>query len=761
MAFHVRLLRVLFVVVLFTGAGFAFAAERVIDLEVESTPVGVVLIYDAPEGLLIEPEAIPDAVISESARDDLPVVEADMCGACWRLSDLGEYTENRLGGAATLTLRPQWLPGHAVSLYKPRDASGKHLQRGFAWINNVSASFRDTNFGARGSLYLLDSRIGLGALGVLETGVRYVETETETSSESETIRLPSRLVRHFVDSRSTLALGELSTDADPTAGAVSITGIQIRRNFATRPDLTQRPVYDFFTQLERPSVIELYQDTQRVRREEFRQGGAVEITDYRPSGSGNVTLLITDALGTRRVVESELIVDAALLEPGVYDYSFSAGALRRGDEIDSDSLAMSFRVSRGITDQFTLGFFGEGVELDPISDNFQGRERIWNVGTSWVIGSPLGKFEWVGKYGESDLGEQFEAQRLSWIKNARLGRFNISTGAELFDSRGFLSVTGREDTAKGERAFIGAGYGRFFVSGNVYEVNDESGFGFNLGWRAGAVSLQASVSAVEDQDALYTLSVSYSPGSAAVSVGSQKAESQDALESFAAARWNHFEAGVSANARASYSDANYSSRGELGVRWSHDRFVAGYDARYFDDDQFEHFADFGFSAAFSGKAFYFGKPIAANEGLAEVYTGLPDVEFTVGQYTGQTNRWGYGALPVSGFGRRFARLDTGSLPPQSLPTSTQIEVSTIPGQSARQAFELNAPSAFIVIEGVAPGERVTVNGQVARVYEFGAFVENLVIGENRVEFRGKQYPLQVTAIDSDLPTFTLREEWFR
>ncbi len=746
----------------------ASAAERVVDLEIESEAIGVVLLYESEQGLLIEPDAIPNGILSNTAASDLPRVNAEMCSACWRVADLGLYEEDRLSGSATLRLKTRWLPGHAVSLYRPRDASGQHLQRGFAWINNLSASVRDTNFGASGSLLVLDSRIGLGALGVIETGGRYTETESDLESTSDFIRLPTRLVRHFVDARTTLAIGEISSDADPSAGAVNIAGLQLRRNFATRPDLTQRPVYDFFTQLERPSVIELYQDTQRVRREEFRSGGAVELTDYRPSGSGKVTLLITDALGTRRVVESELIVDSALLEPGVYDYSVSAGVLRRGDELDDESAALSFRVSRGISDQLTMGVFGEGVALDPLSDNFTGRESIWNMGSTLVMGTPVGKFEWTGKYGESDLGETFDAQRFSWLKSGRLGRVGYSTGIELFDSRGFLSVTGRQETAKGERAFIGAGYGRLFVSGNVYEVNDDFGYGFNLGWRLGGVSLQASVSAVEDESELYTLSVSYSPGGAALSVGSQKADGQDALESFAAARWNHFESGVSLNARTNYSDQFSQSRGEIGARWSHDRFVAGYDARYVNagnasaaKDQFEHFADVGVGMAFTGRAFYIGKPIASNEGLAEVYTGVPDVEFSVGQYSGRTNRWGYGALPVSGFGRRYARLDTATLPPASLPKSTQIEVSTIPGQAARQAFELNAPSAFIVIEGVAPGAQITVNGKLARVYEFGAFIENLVVGENRVELWGKQYPLQVTAIDTDLPTYRLKEEWFR
>ncbi len=732
------------------------AGERVIELTVEDADAGVVVLHETDQGVLIDPEDIPPDTIARQALESLPRIGTPECVNCISLNDLGSYREDSRSGKGYLSLRPDLMPTNNLRFFKPREASAQFLQRRFAFINNFTFSVRDAEDEDTAGIGILQSSLSLGPLGVLETGVRHIEN----GELNDTRRLPTKLVNHFIDSQISFDLGEVRTDADPNDATIGITGFRIYRNFSTRPDITSRPVYDFFTLAERPSVIELYRNSQLERRQQIDRPGPVQLSDYRPSGSGKVLLVITDALGTRRLVETDLIVDQRNLGRGVWDFSLAGGYLRDAEgDIDKDAQAASFRVAYGVTERLTFGLLGEGASYQETSPLFSGNDYLWNAGASLLWNTAIGQLDATAKTSRDDLENKADSYRLSWRKAGLLGnRYHYSIGAAGFrEDDQFTTIGGRRRQLEGWRAYAGLSFRHVFVSGNISETDDIQSYGLGLGWRAGRFSMDASVQGQDDEDPLFTLAFGYSFGGPVsyVQLGSQTREYSDKYESFLVARGRNKTNSLNWRAEAFHEDQTHSNRGSAGVGWASDHFNAAYEARY-QNERYEQFADLGFALGFANApALYAGRQLTSNEALAIVDTQLPHVGFSVEGRSSQSNRYGKGILPVTGFGRRFASIDTSTLPENNLVQRTLEEVSTVPGQAGLAKFTLNSPAAFIMIDGVPAGEIINVNGSDYRLYNFGAFAENLLLGENRIRYEGQVYILNIDSFDDSLPTYTL------
>ena len=149
------------------------------------------------------------------------------------------------------------------------------------------------------------------------------------------------------------------------------------------------------------------------------------------------------------------------------------------------------------------------------------------------------------------------------------------------------------------------------------------------------------------------------------------------------------------------------------------------------------------------------EPLADSDGFAVVDVGLPGV-VVESQGVRATTGWrGKATVPVRGFGRQLATIDTSTLPENSVLKENRVEVSTVPGQGAEGAVEVTAPGAFIRVKGAKPGSTVTVNGLPTKVYDFGAFAENLKMGKNEVQFAGRRYSFEIRKGDASLPVIEL------
>lgn len=733
------------------------AAERVVELQLLDDELGVIVIYESAEGLFIAEEDVPAGVFDAEKLAQLPRYSLPGCQSCLRLSALGDYVEAGLDGRAVLTPHSEMMAVKQFWLYAPREASSRHLQQGFSLINNISLSLRDPEDGETASAAIVSSQLGLGPLGVIETGLRHIDGPLR-----ETRRLPTLLRNHFVDAQISFELGEVRTDADPNDSGLGIMGLRLYRNFATRPDITSRPLYDFFALTERPSVVELYQNSQLQRREQVDRPGPVQLSDYRPSGSGKVLLVITDSLGAQRLVETDLFVDQRNLGRGVWDFGLSAGYLRGpDDEIDKESRAGSLRVAYGATNRLTLGAFADGVDYDLENSRYNGQDYRLRGGVNLLWSSPWGKFDLTAKGEEDDQRNRQESYLASWRASGLIGRAaSYALGVSGLQGETVRNVDMAVQRIDGYRAFAGLGFRNFFVSGNVSEIGEVSGYGLGAGWRWRALSVDASAQAVDEQAPLYTLSVGYRFGGpvSTLRAGARRRAGEPQTESFVSASGRQSRANVHWRTTASHDDLSHDSRGELRVDWQPEAASAAYELRYVGE-QYEQLADVAFGVGFvAAPAMYLGKYLSAEHGLAVIDAEVAGVRIAAEGASATTNSRGLAVLPVRGFGRRYATIDTSSLAANGIVEQTQVEVSLVPGHSSRAHFVLNAPSAFIKVEGASPGDAVEVNGRLYKLYEFGAFVENLSLGDNLVIYQGRRYRLNIVDFDDSLPTYTVGEE---
>lgn len=221
----------------------------------------------------------------------------------------------------------------------------------------------------------------------------------------------------------TATVGDLTSGGLAWTRPVRMGGIQYRRNFSTRPDLITFPVARFSGQATVPSAVELLVDNVRHFGSQVNEGPFVIEQFPRISGAGEVTVVVTDALGRVTQTTVPLYADYQRLAPGLSDFSFEAGRLRQGygsegDRYGSDWLG-SASLRRGITDSFTLeahaegganlGLAGLGAVWSPAS-----RYGVFNLAYAVGNGDSTGSLRRIGyQWNNRQVGIDLQGERRS------------------------------------------------------------------------------------------------------------------------------------------------------------------------------------------------------------------------------------------------------------------------------------------------------------------------------------------------------------
>lgn len=139
---------------------------------------------------------------------------------------------------------------------------------------------------------------------------------------------------------------------------IRMAGVQIRRDFATRPDIVTMPSPRLAATAAAPSTLELYVNDSRILS---RPVGAGPIRiDGLPSGQGysNVRLVLNDAAGRQVAIDAPFFATPLLLRKGLADFSAEAGFARRGFGVESADYAgspiASASLRYGVLDALTV-----------------------------------------------------------------------------------------------------------------------------------------------------------------------------------------------------------------------------------------------------------------------------------------------------------------------------------------------------------------------------------------------------------------------
>jgi spore coat protein U-like protein len=143
-------------------------------------------------------------------------------------------------------------------------------------------------------------------------------------------------------------------------------GLQLKRDFATRPNLVTASLPSFRGSTAVPSTLEVFVNNVKQYSNDGPEG-AFELQNIRVySGIGVARIVLRDAQGRETVTEQPFYSSPSLLKPGLYDYSVETGFPRRNQGTSSfdyeGSPAGSASLRYGFKDRLTLEGHAESMK---------------------------------------------------------------------------------------------------------------------------------------------------------------------------------------------------------------------------------------------------------------------------------------------------------------------------------------------------------------------------------------------------------------
>jgi outer membrane usher protein len=145
-------------------------------------------------------------------------------------------------------------------------------------------------------------------------------------------------------------------------GAVRFGGFQWASNFSTRPGLVTLPLPSISGEATLPSTFDLYVNG-ALRRQHEVPIGPFNIDNIPVvTGDGEIRVVVRDLLGREQVLSDSYYASPRLLRPGLHDYSYEIGALRRSFGLESNDYGRALAIGThrvGLTEWLTGEIHGE------------------------------------------------------------------------------------------------------------------------------------------------------------------------------------------------------------------------------------------------------------------------------------------------------------------------------------------------------------------------------------------------------------------
>ncbi len=182
---------------------------------------------------------------------------------------------------------------------------------------------------------------------------------------SSLVRLDTTYTRNFPATMETFSVGDAISDTAPWGDAVRYAGIRWSRNFALRPDLLTTPLLTASGSATVPSTVDIFVNNQLATSGQTPAGPFVIDRLPAVTGSGDISVVVRDAMGRETVMTQSFYSSNSLLAPGLSAYSINIGSLRDDYALASDHYGPTLAEAsygRGITDGLTLTGHSEYLE---------------------------------------------------------------------------------------------------------------------------------------------------------------------------------------------------------------------------------------------------------------------------------------------------------------------------------------------------------------------------------------------------------------
>jgi outer membrane usher protein len=169
-------------------------------------------------------------------------------------------------------------------------------------------------------------------------------------------RLDTTWTEDRPDELASLRIGDATSSVGQWGQSVHFGGIQYATNFSTQPNLITFPLLNMSGQAALPSTINVYVNGSRVSSQKAPPGPFTVNNIPVVTGSGEVTMVVRDALGREQVVTSPFYASPTMLRKGLQDFSYEAGFVRDNYALSSTDYGPGFASGTfrlGLTDRLT------------------------------------------------------------------------------------------------------------------------------------------------------------------------------------------------------------------------------------------------------------------------------------------------------------------------------------------------------------------------------------------------------------------------
>lgn len=224
---------------------------------------------------------------------------------------------------------------------------------------------------------------------------------TTLADETDMLMLDTTYTFSDDDNMTNWSAGDFITGGTSWSRPVRIAGVQVRRNFAMRPDLVTTPMPAVSGSAAVPSTVDVF--VNGVKSYSQQVGAGPYQIDNIPavSGAGVAQVVTRDASGKETFQSLSFYSSPRLLRPGLYDFSAETGVARRDYGIRSmvydDELVGMATLRAGITDWLTA------------EAHVEGGSGVWNAGGGVIARAlDMGVVSAAASASTSEEGEGFQ-----------------------------------------------------------------------------------------------------------------------------------------------------------------------------------------------------------------------------------------------------------------------------------------------------------------------------------------------------------------
>lgn len=331
------------------GGGLMPATARAEPLIVEVRLNGVasdVLLFDKTRDVISAPPATLAALGIKGAEADKPVDLADLPGVSHHLDAQTQTLE--------ITAPPEAMVSHRLSLLSgdagppERAAWGAALNYG---LYGVVAE------GQPAQLSLISEARLFGPAGMFSNSFTLRRARGDPAAGLR--RLDTTYIRDDYARSRRLAVGDFVSASLPWTTPARAAGVSFSTDFSLRPDIITQPLPQLRGSSAAPSTVDVYMDGARRLTTQAPAGPFSVDAAPMVDGRGQVTMVVTDALGRQSTQTFAFYSASELLRGGTSAFAMEAGALRVDYGGDNDRYRDRFASGvgrRGFTDALTGEF---------------------------------------------------------------------------------------------------------------------------------------------------------------------------------------------------------------------------------------------------------------------------------------------------------------------------------------------------------------------------------------------------------------------